>query len=300
MDRVSFVGPMDRVLLLRTLPMLEGLGPIQLAAIAQHAEEKLVPRGTTLRMSEQPEECVLLVVEGELETTESNSLRRFQRGDAVGFVEMLSNGTSDLVLHATVDTMTLQLDWDAQLDICEEHFSVVMQYVAYLAARLVEREQPQIDDGPIPLIAAQKFRSPLDPNERLLLLSRSEAFSSGCLDALSELAQHVEEVRWKKGRKIWEIGAPADHFLLLASGSLKCHNESTGDMIYYPGSVVGLDEALCQTARTQSAISAEATVAIKVHLESFIDILEDHFDLSLDVLSLLATRLLKSLQSQQE
>ena len=27
MDRVLFVGPLDRVLLLRTLPMLEGLGP---------------------------------------------------------------------------------------------------------------------------------------------------------------------------------------------------------------------------------------------------------------------------------
>jgi len=289
---MSFGGPMDRVLLLRTMPLFEGLGPIQLAAIAQHAGERVLVRESTLSLRARSNDAYLVVVEGELEAGTKASAERYSKGDAVGLVELLTHSDEVLTLKAAVDTILLELDWEAQLDVWEEHFAVIMSHVAFLSSRLVERShkltQPEL--GPVPLIAAQKFGKPLDFNERLLLLSRSHAFSPGCIDALSELTHHVEEVRMRKGQRVWSAGQESDHFLLIASGALRLEDEHGGEAIYRPGTAAGMAESLSRQYRRFSAVTLQTTVALRVQIEVFMDILEDHFDLSLDVLATLAHR----------
>ncbi len=293
MDRATFGGPMDRVLLLRSMPMFEGLGPIQLAAVAQHATERYAERDRILRLDTGERESVLLVVEGELVSTDARKPRKFGKSDAVGFVETLARIETRLELQASVDTMLLELDWDAQLDVCEEHFAVVMSYASFLASRLIERTQRvQVSElGPEPLIAGQEFGRILDLNERLLLLSRSGAFSSGCLDALSELAQQGEEIRTGPGELIWTAGQEADQILVIASGALRFEDEAGAFSIYRAGTAAGMAESLSRYNRRYTAVSIEPTVALRIHTEAFMDVLEDHFDLSLDILATLASRL---------
>ncbi len=294
MDRVTFGGPMDRVLLMRTMPMFEGLGPIQLAAVAQHSVERFVPRGTSVEVGGEDSGTVLLIAEGELESEYAGSRQRLTKGESVGFIERLAHSGSRLTYEARLDTMLLELDWEAQLGVCEEHFSVIAGYIGFVATRLVERTQVLAppEHGPVALIAAQDFGSLLDLNERLLLLSRSGAFSTGCLDALSELSHHAEEIRLAKGREMWAVGQEADGFVIVASGAIRLDNQSGDSAIYRAGTVAGMAESLSRNYRRFSATTLEPTVALRVQIESFMDILEDHFDLSLDVLSTLARRLL--------
>jgi len=295
MDKALFVGPLDRVLLLRTLPMLQGLGPVQLAAIAQHAQERFLPRTTTLSLADGVNEAIHLIVDGQLEVRRQDGApRTFQPGDAVGFTEMLSRSNPRLEVRASVDTTTLELDWDAQLDVCEEHFPVVMQYVSYIAATLVEKlkQQPIATMDPVPLIESQGFEAQLNLIERVLVLSRSGAFSSGCLDALSELAHHVTEIGWRAGEQIWARDDRADHFLVLASGSVRCHPPAGGSFVCHAGNVLGIHAALSQRPRWHNTVTEQEIIALRVDIEPFIDILEDHFDLALDFLALLATDLM--------
>ena len=294
MDRVTFGGPMDRVLLMRTMPMFEGLGPIQLAAIAQHSAERLVPRGSSIEVGGEDSGKVLLVAEGELESEYAGSQRRLTKGDSAGFMERLAHSDTRLTFEARIDTMLLELDWEAQLGVCEEYFSVITGYIGFVATRLVERTRvlAPAEHGPVPLIAAQDFGSMLDLNERLLLLSRSGAFSTGCLDALSELSHHAEELRLEKGREIWAAGQEADGFVVIASGAMRLDDRSGVSAVYRAGTAAGMAEALSRNYRRFSAMTVEPTVALHIQIESFMDILEDHFDLSLDVLSTLARRLL--------
>ncbi len=298
MDRVTFGGPMDRVLLLRTMPMFEGLGPVQLAAIAQHANERFVARGTNVYLEPGSKRSVLLIVEGELETAGSELPKRFTKGNAVGFVEVLAGTNASLKLEASMDTMLLEFDWDAQTDVCEEHFAVVMSYLEFLASRLVEntRTLAAAAHGPVPLIESQSFGNSLDFNERLLLLSRSGAFSTRCLDALSELAYQSEELRLNEGEKIWSEGQAANSLILVASGALRLDDTSGGSAIYRAGTAAGMAESLSRYSRRFSATSITPSVALRIQVESFMDILEDHFDLSLDVMSTLARRLLAAEQ----
>jgi len=294
MDRVTFGGPMDRVLLMRTMPMFEGLGPIQLAAIAQHSAERFVPRGASVEIGGEDSGKVLLIAEGELESENAGSRQRLTKGDSAGFIERLAHSDSQLTFEARIDTMLLELDWEAQLGVCEEHFSVIAGYISFVATRLVERTQllAPPEHGPVALIAAQDFGGLLDLNERLLLLSRSGAFSSGCLDALSELSHHAEELRLRKGRELWAAGQEADGFVVIASGAIRLDDQRGASVIYRAGTASGMAESLSRNYRRFSATSLEPTVALRIQIESFMDILEDHFDLSLDVLSTLARRLL--------
>lgn len=295
MDRALFVGPLDRVLLLRTVPMLEELGPIQLAAIAQHARERFLTRGTSLRLGRDAAETIHLVVDGELEMTRSDGTSRtLARGDAVGFLEMLSRSELALEVRAISDTTTLELDWDAQIDVCEEHFAVVMQYVAHLSGRILDAlgERPAASQGPVQLLESQRFSAALNLIERTLVLSGSGALSSGCLDALSELAHHVKEVRSGGGHELWAIDDPADHFLLIAAGCIRC-GPAAGAFEHRAGTVVGLYESLCRRPRWHGARSESGTIALRIEIEPFIDILEDHFDLALDLLAALARELME-------
>ena len=294
MDSVTFGGPVDRVLLLRTVPLFEGLGSVQLAAIAQHSRERMVARGSSITVSGGAGESVLLVIEGELETIGDGARHSFLKGDAVGFFETLARSGSALNLKARIDTMLLELDWEAQLDVCEEHFAIVMSYISFLASRLVERTQnlAPAEQGPVPLLAAQEFGESLDLNERLLLLSRSGAFSPGCLDALSELSHHAEELRLNAGEELWSAGQDADSFVLIASGALRLDDPGGRSAIYRVGTAAGMAESLSRFYRRFSATTTEPTVALRIQVESFLDILEDHFDLSLDVMATLARRLM--------
>ncbi len=290
---VTFGGPMDRMLLLRTMPIFEGLGPNQLAAIAQHAKERFEPRGAKIRIDTGARQSVLLVVEGELTAIADTAPARFGKGEAVAFVETIAGADTVLMFEATVDTMLLELDWEAQISVCEEHFAVIMSYIAFLSSRLIERTQriAEPEYGPIPLIAEQDFGDVLDLNERLLLLSRSGAFSPRCLDALSELAQQGQEMRFSKGQVVWAEGQAANHFLVIAAGSLRMEDQDGKAAIYRAGTAAGMAESLSRYNRRFSAVCTEPTVALRLQIEAFMDILEDHFDLSLDVMATLARRL---------
>jgi CRP-like cAMP-binding protein len=295
MDRALFVGPLDRVLMLRTLPMLEGLEPIYLAAIAQHARERFFPAGTVLQSAKDLTESVHLIVEGELEVRhDGGPARRAGAGEAVGFVETLSRSAEPLDVSAVTDAVTLEFDSDAQLDVCEEHFPVLMQYLGYLARSITAQLKCKAvaSFGPVPLIAAQAFGPELNFIERVLVLSRSRAFSAGCLDALCELAQHVTERTWKNGERLWSAGDPADNFCLLVSGSIRCSASSEELFLVHAGRVIGMYEALGSGERWFEAQSIGLSTGLRIDSEPFIDILEDHADLALDVMALLANEFL--------
>lgn len=295
-DSVLFVGPLDRVLFLRTVAALEGLEPSELAAIAQHARERSFPRGSTLIAPTSSGETAYLIVDGEVSVERrGRASQQLGPGDAVGLLDLLARSHQELEVRATSDTLTLELDWDAQMDVCEEHFAVLLQYMRYVAKRTigelqrrVPEETPADGGGPhIPLGPQLNFV------ERILVLSRSHAFSTGSLDALTELAHHVTEVRLEAGTSLWHPGDPADHFLLIVSGVVRGVLPDGWAFTRRSMGTVGMLEALRRDERWHEAISPVECRALRIDVEPFLDILEDHFDLAIDFTSTLAQSLLE-------
>lgn len=293
-----FVGPLDRVLFLRTIPIFEGLRPAHLAAIAQHARERVWPVGALLQTPDQAAETVYLVVEGEVELSHADGVtQRIGPGQTVGVLELLSRSQTALTARTTRDTVALEFDWDAQFDICEQHFPVLAQYIRYLAGRTIEglgRDPRALEaEAEAAELVPLPAERPLNLVERILVLYGSQEFSRRSPDALAELAHHVAEVRYGAGEKIWDAGAHADHFVLLAAGTVECRLPDGGALPIRAGTTIGLYEMLARAPRWYVARAAGEVVGLRIDFDPFLDILEDHFDLALDVLSLLARNLLE-------
>jgi CRP-like cAMP-binding protein len=294
-DKVLFVGPLDRVLFLRTLPILEGAAPQHLAAVAQHARERFFPKGNLLLRRGEPAEAAYLVVEGRVAMTRDGRSESLGPGEAVGFLQLLARAEHEVEARAEEDTLVLALDWNAQLDVCEEHFPVLMHYIRYLCLRTLDelRGSPAgaLPDYPTDLVGVPL--RPLNLVERILVLSRARAFSVTTLDALTELAHHVDEVRLRPGEPAWRTGDAADHFLLVASGIVRSHVPGGGRFRSGPGLTVGMPEALRGEPRWYDAGAESAVAGLRIAVEPFVDILEDHFDMAVDFTSVLARRVME-------
>lgn len=300
-DKVVLVGPLDRVLYLRTLPVFEPLGSEALAAIAQHARERFFRRGSTVLRPDRPAHAVFVVVDGLISIyRDARRVEDAGPGEAVGFLHLLSRTTEGIEARADVDTLTLELDWDAQLDVCEDHFPVLLQYVRYLSRRSVA-ELSRIADGTrlgephdAPFVGPRA----LNLVERILGLRRSRPFSRCSVDALSELARHVVEERLRAGQPIWTRGTPAGHLLLVVSGSVRCHVDPGRAFLAGPGVTLGMHEALMDGVRWYDVVTAEDLVGLRIDVEPLVDILEDHFEMAIDLTSMMAVRLMELMKKQ--
>ncbi len=300
-ERTVFVGPLDRILHFRTMPALDRLTPTQLGTIAQHAQEQFFPRGNYLLRPEWPAEAFYLVIDGRVTVTRlGRSAQEAGPGDAVGFHHLLAQAARGIEARADADTLALRLDWEAQLDICEQHFPILLQYVRYLAERLLGefRRRPTAQRlGPAEGRTLPPGQRRLNLVERLLALRGAPAFPSSSVDALSELARHVVELRYAAGEAAWRRDEPATWFLLIAGGAVSC---SAGELARPfgggPTTTLGMHETLATALRWYDAVADGPVVGLRIDLEPFLDVLEDHFEMAIEFTSLFAKDLLELLE----
>ena len=215
-DRVAFVGPLDRVLYLRTLPTFERLGPPELGAIAQHARERSFRRGAVLLDPARPVETAYVVIDGQVTIARGDGLPGTAGpSDAVGILELLARQPGGLSAVAATDTLTLELDWEAQVGVCEDYFTILQQYLRVLALRFIHEMRRLPVDSRLGRATAEHHAGTrnLDLAQRLIAVAHARAFSDCNLDALVELARHAQERTLAVGEILWRQRDPATHTL---------------------------------------------------------------------------------------
>lgn len=287
---------LDRLLYLRTLPALERLSPSLLAAVAQHASERVFVGGSALFQPAGPPEAVYIIVDGAVVVERDGKARdELGPGEGVGFLELLARLDRGPAARALTDTLVLELDWDDLMEVCSRHFSVLHEYMRFLCTRLLHRTHRLPDGSRFGSGRSSELRPgrPLDLVERVMVLGDRSVFSTSSLDALVELARHVSDVRVDAGHRFWRRGDSAHDFLLLTSGTVRCTLPDDGVWFTDATHLVGLNEALSGEPRWNDVTSDGNVTALMIQVEAFLDILEDHFELAVDVTSKLATQLLQ-------
>lgn len=295
-ETTLFVGPLDRLLYLRSLPALDRLASSQLAAIAQYAREEFFAKGSALLSSEAPVEAFYTVVQGRVAAARAG-IRQPEAGPAesVGLLDLLARAETGLDAWAEADTLALRIEWDDHVELCERNFPILLHYLGYLSARTIEELQRapagwQLGDA---ATAAPAVAHRLDAVERVLALARCAVLPSTAVEAMGELSRHLDEVRIGEGERLWVRGDPADHVLLLVTGRVRCETAAPGRWLgAVPGAALGLHETLTAAPRWYDAIAERPVAALRMGLEPFLDIMEDHFDLAIDFTSILARDLL--------
>ncbi|HSG46833.1 MAG TPA: cyclic nucleotide-binding domain-containing protein, partial [Longimicrobiales bacterium] len=207
-SRNLLVGPL---LHLRTLHAFEGLSPRHLTALAQEVDEVYVERGTVLLSPSQPAQELHVVVDGLVSLRREGIEAPAGPGASVGFLELLAQGPSGTDARTQVDTVALRLDGDGLREVCERHFAILDALLANVARRAAEIPSAlQAVVAGDPGAWTTPLALPLDRVARLRALHRAPAFPSASMDALSEMASHMKEVRLEAGEALWEVGTPAD------------------------------------------------------------------------------------------
>jgi CRP-like cAMP-binding protein len=293
-----FVGPLDRILYLRSLPSIGEASTEDLASMAEYLEERTFRKGQALIPGDRPVGSIHFVVSGMVRATfREVTVGVIEPPAGVGLLGFLSRQPSGYEAIAEVDTRTLAIDTDAFVGILEDRFALMYGGIRQLAAQLLEAqkllpqgtEEPVSDEGDSPT-------TPLDLVERLVWMSNRGVFANSNLDAVMAVARRQVERRWQAGERIWSEGDPADCGFSIRHGRVRCWSDS-GDRSFTGGVGFGLGfiEGLAGVPRPVNAEAETEVVAFIDQISTIVDVLEDNSHMAFELSASLATFLLERL-----
>ncbi len=282
-----YVGPF---LHLRTLQAFEALTNAQLRDLAYEAQEVLIPRGSQLIRRGEPVAAMYLIVDGFVDIGTELAVGP---GGVVGFLDVLASAPAPVGAVAESDVVAFRVETDALRAVCEQNFAVLSALLGYVTDRVLDQRHALMRSIVGRSARPMSTDRPLDRVARIVALHRSPAFPSHNMDALAELAGHLDEVRMVAGDELWQPGDDADGFYLLCSGGVRLGGGpwQAGDQLG-PGSVPGIVATLAGRRYEYEAVASEPTLMLHVRTEPFLDVIEDHFEMAFGMLGRFARNLL--------
>jgi CRP-like cAMP-binding protein len=301
------IGPIERLLYLRTLPTIGHLPPSELASIAHFTRERFFTKGGVMLREGLPASSVFFLVEGRASLRRGGTtIREIEAPFAVGFLPVLARDPNGLEVRAETDVVALELGADELLDAFEDNFSLLENGVRQLSRQLAE-VQRELDalgllrrDEPIETPYPEQE---LDLVQRLILLRKAGPYREASLDSLVELARRSVEVRFEPGEQLWEDGAVASWGMHIVHGVVRCEGQG-GKRVFRLGadSVIGYIETYAGLPRGYRAVTETRVVGLRGDTEAFFDALEDNFELGIAFVGFMAgllTRLYERLATEQ-
>jgi CRP-like cAMP-binding protein len=300
LDELPLVSPLERAVFLRAQPYFDGLDPAVIAVLASHTREHRARAGEVLFDEARSVRRVSFIVEGCVRTVlEGETLFEIDAPGGVGLAHGLARGAMPPTAIAVTDCLTLQIEFDAFLQILEDHFSLVLQ-IARIFSRLILDSERKTEAPPprsLPPSSDATALASLDLVHRMAWARRSPIFHDANLAVVAELMRATEEVRLEKDDWLWRAHSDADAIALLVDGTLCLDAGPSPSQIpsqkpsqIGPGSLVGFAELFGERPRERSARAEEPCVLLRADRSAVVDAMEDHFDLALDFLNAFATR----------
>jgi CRP-like cAMP-binding protein len=290
------VPVLERVLLLRTFAPFVDLAPAHLAAMAEMAEDRFFPAGTEIQAEGVPVDHVHYLVSGEVEIRRGGRLiRAFGEKSVIGGLAALARVTDAAQVVAKTDVTTLTFSHEDQRDVFEDDFEVLIRVMRSVARTFLEARRaagpgggfkPDDETAPVP-------RKPLGLVDKLAFLRRTGPYNEARLEAVAELARESPEVRFSAGDKLWRTGDESGQSLVMVAGVVTGTVEG-GEQVFRfsTGSIVGGLDSLAAVPRWYDAAAATDVVAIQVNYGVLLDLLEDHAEMAMDLLRVLASNTL--------
>jgi CRP-like cAMP-binding protein len=274
-----------RLLALRHVPELTGATLAELATLAENLDEVTLPAGAVVSAPGQRLTALHVVVHGRLESTDGTT---WGPNRIVGIVEVLAGRAPRATIRAAVDTTALRLAGNAFLEILEDNYGLLVLVLRDLAGRLAPLARVRRTRAATPAYGA----APLDMVERLIALRGQLPFATGRLQALATLAQVSEEIQWPAGAVIARAGAPADAAFVILDGTVTMRGTDGATILVGAGDAIGSLETLAGGRLATTIEAVTATRVLSSRGDAMLDVIEDHTDLGLAVIEVIAGALL--------
>jgi CRP-like cAMP-binding protein len=286
---------LERMMLLRSFPQLADMPPVHLAAMAELCEEEFYPAGADIFAEGQAVHRIHYVLEGAVEVRRGGRpLKRLGPRSVLGGLAALA-GAPSMQVVAVEDTATFSFTQEDQVDIFEDNFELLVGVIRGVAGALMEAHRaagpsagfrPDDETAPYPV-------HPLSLVEKLAVLRRSVPYAEARLEALADLARESPEQRFAAGEVLWRAGDPSGYGLQMVAGVVEGVAGGGSQRFRFSSrSVVGGLDSLAAQPRWFDATALVDTVAIKVPTGALLDLFEDHVDMALDLLRVMAGEVL--------
>jgi len=288
----------DRFLLIRSLPTFAGLDEDALTLLVEHARSRTFRAGETVVAEGEPLRAAHIVIEGQITSKRKGKLLAVvTRGRGVGMLSIMARDPAGVHAVADVDTLTLTIPSDVMLDAIETNFAVARNTLRLCASSLVKKRGhlPAPPDRPPPFSMGEYHARPRTMVELLIDLRANPGILADCnIDALISVARSVEEIRVEPGHLFWKIGEPSSHWLRVSYGRVRCTSADGKAVDVGSRFVLGVMDALGNEPRSYEARAETNVIAFQTQLESFLSLLENHFDLARDFIAMLAMAVLET------
>lgn len=297
------VAPLQRVLYLKRLPTLSTLPGADLAAMAEHAQERFFPAGSVLLKEGQPVGAVYFLVEGALDVRRRGRfVGQVGPGAAVGGLGLFARDPEGAQVTAASDSLALELDAETLLEVFEDRFPILHHFLRDISRQILELVvRLRLD----PAARTPDCRLPGDPNheldivERIFFLRQMQVFQRASINALAELSRAMNQVHFEPGVTLWREGELAPGLYLILSGTVRATSESRG-LLFRPcaGYPLGALESVGEVPRWYEAVTETRLTVLQGQAEALIDVFEDNFEMAMDYLATLSQGLIEILESR--
>ena len=303
-DDMRIGSPLERALLLKTVPALRDLDGSEIADLALRAREKYVRKGEKLFQLGQPLSSFHIVVSGRFKVRGGeHGDSRVGPGETLGLLSLLARRRQGLDAVAEFDCLTLEVEEDAFLEVLEDNF-VMLQHEIQNVAHLLLAERQRMPSGTYLGRGDANLTCPdreLDLIERLLFYRLSLNYPRANMEALMRIARLSAEHRYRPGDALWQRGEASGFFYILVAGTVRCHLEDVDRYFQAgPGYPLGNLESMCGAVRWYRPVAESPVVALRAETDQFFDLLEDHFAMAVEVLAGLAAGLIETQQEHRE
>jgi CRP-like cAMP-binding protein len=206
-----------------------------------------------------------------------------------GALEVMSGRTLAGAAVAQGRTTTLQLASADFAEVLEDNFGLLSSTRRSLARRALAAD---LGPRPLPPTIERPGSQPLSMVERLMVLRRQLPFASGRIQGLATLAQATEEQRWAPGTVITRAGDAADGAYIVIEGAVRAVRSHGEPRVLGPGVGFGDLETLAEVPLVETVEAITAVRTLHCPADATFDVLEDHTDLALAMVSTLAGALL--------
>ena len=146
-ESLDLLGPVERVIALRNVPLFSSLRPADLNRIADAATERTYAAGTRLFSAGETGSEMCVILEGSVDVTRTSAsrielLNQYGPGDHVGELAVLRRSSRAADVTATSDLRVLAIDHGVVDSLLVERPEVARAMLASLADRLAAQRAP--------------------------------------------------------------------------------------------------------------------------------------------------------------
>jgi CRP-like cAMP-binding protein len=297
MARLPLVSPLDRALFLKAQPYLAGLQPSSIAALAQHTEECLFTRKQMIYEAGVAPAHIYFLQSGSVRTQyEGSPAIDLSSPRGIGFVEHMASSDVPPSVWALEETQAISVDIASFMRIVEDDFSLYMTLIRNLGIALNEAlvgqgasTVPEIGFGEDRL---QQTYATLDVVHLLAMARDAPFFEGSNLTVLTELLRYQEPRVLAEGSTLWTEGSLVESMTLILDGEFVT-TLSGVDRVHPAGSMLSGWDVFTGEPRLDSVRAATAARIVEIIGHDFADVLEDHFEFSMDYMRKLCRRVIE-------